>query len=70
VTNKPIAAWASKRLEAQRQRITAYCALKGLHLAEEFEDPAVSGGKPLASRPGGGKLLAAATTIHTASRCG
>jgi hypothetical protein len=47
-------------LEAQRQRIAAYCALKGLHLAEAFEDPGVSGGKPLASRPAGSQLLAAA----------
>jgi DNA invertase Pin-like site-specific DNA recombinase len=47
-------------LEAQRQRIAAYCALKGLRLAEEFEDPAVSGGKPLASRPAGSMHLAAA----------
>ena len=47
-------------LEAQQQRIAAYCALKELHLAEEFEDPAVSGGKPLASRPAGSQLLAAA----------
>ena len=47
-------------LEAQRQRITDYCRLKGLHLAEVFEDPGVSGGKPLASRPAGSQLLAAA----------
>src|SRR5262249_1421297 len=47
-------------LEAQRQRIAAYAAMKGLHLAEVFEDPGISGGKPLASRPAGGKLLAAA----------
>jgi hypothetical protein len=47
-------------LEAQRQRITAYCTMKGLHLAETFEDPGVSAGKPLASRPAGSKLLAAA----------
>src|SRR6516164_4929825 len=47
-------------LEAQRQRIAAYCNLKVLHLAEVFEDPGISGGKPLASRPAGGKLLAAA----------
>ena len=47
-------------LEAQRQRIAAYCAMKGLHLAEVFEDPGVSAGKPLASRPAGSKLLAAA----------
>src|SRR5262250_2430043 len=47
-------------LEAQRQRIAAYCAMKGLHLAEVFEDPGVSAGKPLASRPAGSRLLAAA----------
>jgi DNA invertase Pin-like site-specific DNA recombinase len=47
-------------LEAQRQRITAYCQLKELHLAEVFEDPGISGSKPVASRPAGSKLLAAA----------
>ena len=47
-------------LEAQRQRIAAYCAMKGLHLVEVFEDPGISGGKPLASRPAGSQLLAAA----------
>jgi hypothetical protein len=47
-------------LEAQRQRIAAYCAMKGPHLAEVFEDPGISAGKPLASRPAGSKLLAAA----------
>jgi DNA invertase Pin-like site-specific DNA recombinase len=46
-------------LEAQRQRIAAYCQMKGLRLAEVFEDPGISGGKPLASRPAGSKLLAA-----------
>jgi DNA invertase Pin-like site-specific DNA recombinase len=44
-------------LHGQRQRIRAYCALKELHLATIFEDPGVSGGKPLATRPGGGQLL-------------
>src|SRR6516164_2824734 len=47
-------------LEAQRQRIAAYCTMRGLHLAEVFEDPGISAGKPLASRPAGSKLLAAA----------
>ena len=47
-------------LEAQRQRIAAYAAMKGLHLGEVFEDPGISGGKPLASRPAGSQLLAAA----------
>lgn len=44
-------------LEAQRQRIAAYCDMKGLRLVEVFEDPGVSGGKPLASRPAGSRLL-------------
>jgi len=47
-------------LEAQRQRIGAYCTMKGLHLAEVFEDPGISAGKPLGSRPAGSRLLAAA----------
>src|SRR6516225_8142168 len=49
-------------LEAQRQRITAYCQLKELRLAEVFEDAGISGGKPLVSRPAGSQLLAAAKT--------
>lgn len=44
-------------LEAQRERIKAFCTLKGLTLAEIFEDAAVSGGKPLETRPAGAKLL-------------
>jgi DNA invertase Pin-like site-specific DNA recombinase len=40
-------------LEAQRQRIRAYCEMKGLHLATIFEDPGLSGGKPLGSRSAG-----------------
>src|SRR5262249_56589621 len=47
-------------LEAQRQRVRAYCEMKGLDLENIFEDPAVSGGKPLASRPAGSRLLAEA----------
>ena len=31
--------------------------LKGLHLAEILEDPGVSGGKALSTRPAGAKLL-------------
>jgi DNA invertase Pin-like site-specific DNA recombinase len=47
-------------LEAQRQRIRAYCELKGLRLAEILEDPGISGGKALSSRPAGVKLLSIA----------
>ena len=34
-------------LEAQRQRIVAFCQVKELRLAEIYEDAGVSGGKPL-----------------------
>jgi site-specific DNA recombinase len=47
-------------LQAQRQRILAFCALKQLRLAEVFEDAGVSGGKPLSSRPSGSRILNAA----------
>ena len=46
-------------LEAQAERIRAYAKLKGLEHVEIITDAAVSGGKPLASREGGQKLLAA-----------
>ena len=47
-------------LEAQRQRIQAYCEMKGLRLTTIFEDPGLSGGKPLGSRSAGGRILAEA----------
>ena len=47
-------------LETQCQRIPAYCTMKGLRLVEVFEDPVISGGKPLAIRSAVSKLLAAA----------
>jgi hypothetical protein len=47
-------------LEAQRQRIIAFCDMKGLRLAEVYEDAGVSGGKPLSSRPAGSRLINAA----------
>ena len=47
-------------LEAQRQRIRAYCESKALHLAKIFEDPGISGGKALSIRPAGARLLATA----------
>ena len=37
----------------QRLRITAYCGLRGLNLVRIIEDGGASGGKLLASRPGG-----------------
>lgn len=46
-------------LEAQAERIKAYCTLKGLYLVEIITDAAVSGGKPLGQREGGERLLTA-----------
>lgn len=44
-------------LDVQAERIRAYCALKGLRLDEIITDAGVSGGKPLAQREGGQRLL-------------
>ncbi len=46
-------------LADQRARIRAYCQLRGFELTEAYEDAGISGGTPLASRPGGARLLAA-----------
>ncbi len=46
-------------LDAQAQRIRAYCGMKGLDLIEIVTDAGVSGGKPLAKRDGGLRLLEA-----------
>jgi Resolvase, N terminal domain len=51
-------------LEAQGQRIRAYCEMKGLNLTTVFEDPGLSGGKQLGSRSTGGRLLAEARRTH------
>lgn len=46
-------------LEAQSERIRAYCTMRNLSLADLVVDAGVSGGKPLASRDGGQRLLSA-----------
>jgi len=46
-------------LESQRQRLTAYCMMRGLDVVEVFEDAGYSAGKPLSSRPAGSKMLQA-----------
>lgn len=46
-------------LEAQEARLRAYCTLAGLELVEIVREEGVSGSKPLASRPGGARLLEA-----------
>ena len=45
-------------LDAQAERIRAYLTLKGLDLTDIITDAGVSGGKPLAKREGGQRLLA------------
>ena len=46
-------------LDAQARCIRAYCGMKGLDLIEIVTDAGVSGGKPLAKREGGLRLLEA-----------
>jgi len=44
-------------LEAQTERVRAYCAMRDLTLLDVVRDAGVSGGKPLASRAGGQRLM-------------
>ncbi len=44
-------------LDAQAERVRAYCTLKGLRMVDLITDAGVSGGKALASRDGGRALL-------------
>jgi len=46
-------------LEAQAERIRAYCTMRGSELLDLITDAGVSGGKPLATRDGGQRLLSA-----------
>jgi DNA invertase Pin-like site-specific DNA recombinase len=46
-------------LAAQRHKITCAAGMADLPLASIFEEPGVSGGKPLADRPAGAALIAA-----------
>ncbi|NUQ47347.1 MAG: recombinase family protein [Phycisphaerae bacterium] len=55
-------------LADQADRIRAYCALRGLTLAEIIQDGGVSGGRPLAHRPGGARLLRALNGTATRGR--
>lgn len=50
---------ASLSLESQAERIRQYCKLRGLELVGIHDDNGISGGVPLAERPGGGAALAA-----------
>lgn len=44
-------------LEAQEERLKAYCSMTGLEIIEVIREEGISGAKPLASRPGGERLL-------------
>jgi site-specific DNA recombinase len=44
-------------LQAQENQVKAYCALKGIELVDLFVDAGVSGGKPIAERPEGSRLV-------------
>jgi len=44
-------------LDAQEERLRAYCAMAGLEIVELIREEGVSGAKPLATRPGGERLL-------------
>ncbi|MGG5890993.1 recombinase family protein [Falsiroseomonas sp. HC035] len=44
-------------LDSQRERLTAYCAMRGLDLVDIIADEGISGTIPLADRTGGAKLL-------------
>lgn len=44
-------------INAQEERIKAYCVMQNLELVKVIHDEGVSGAKPLATRPGGRELL-------------
>ncbi len=52
-------------LDAQERRIRAYCELQNLELGGIISDPGESGGKPLATRPGGQRFLKAVSARQT-----
>lgn len=43
-------------MDYQEAQIRSYAQFKGLNLVAVFKDPGVSGGKPLAQRPGGAEM--------------
>jgi DNA invertase Pin-like site-specific DNA recombinase len=49
-------------LDAQEERIRAYCAMMQLELVEVIREEGVSGARPLGLRPGGERLLKAIAT--------
>ena len=53
-------------LQAQVEKLRAYCQLRGLELVELIEDVAVSGSVPLSQRPAG-RRVAEALKLHVAT---
>jgi DNA invertase Pin-like site-specific DNA recombinase len=49
-------------LEAQEAKLRTYCELRGFTVVELICDAGISGGKPLAQRPGGQRVLSLAQT--------
>ena len=43
-------------MQAQEEKLTAYCQLTGLEVVAVIREEGVSGAKPIAARPGGGEL--------------
>ncbi|MFA4917338.1 MAG: recombinase family protein [Syntrophales bacterium] len=50
-------------LEAQEERLRAYCAMAKLEVVAMIREEGVSGAKPLSARPGGTELLAIVGTM-------
>ena len=44
-------------LEAQEEKLRSYCSLQGLEMVELVREEGVSASKPLASRPGGARVV-------------
>lgn len=53
-------------LAAQEERLIAYCAMAGLEVVEVIREEGVSAAKPLATRPGGERLIG---LLHS-KKCG
>jgi DNA invertase Pin-like site-specific DNA recombinase len=50
-------AYGGVSLDAQEERLRAYCKMAGLDVVEVIREEGISAGKPLADRPGGERLL-------------
>lgn len=48
---------AGVSLEAQEEKLRAYCQLQGLEILEIVREEGVSASKPLGTRPGGARVV-------------